>query len=399
LARIACPKKSNRIVAPELTKIESSSNVMITSNEYFRRMISKISVFDTNGRVRSRTAEQNAKVIHTLLDLPMKTIFLVGIVAVLAIGLSISSISFASDGSAGRTFTVHLSASPGVVSKATGQAVFQLSSNGQSLSYKLMVTNIKNVFMAHIHLSATSAILLWLYPNPNTVASGGEKNCLAVLSGGPVSACPGYKAGSFSGVLAQGTLDSADLTGSTTCYGCLGVSFAALVSDLEAGEAYVNVHTTQYPAGELSGQIGHHPPFNFHSSLAGSYPGITIAGVPSGGAPWTVSSGHVSISPKGKLNVSVKGLLIYGTGTSADGTVGPVTKVLASLVCSTSSGPSIVADSSAVSLSSMGNANIDQGIAIPSTCFAPQVLLVIAATTSGPVSNGPWIAATGLTTN
>ena len=255
--------------------------------------------------------------------------------------------------------------------------------------------------MAHIHLSATGDILVWLYPNPNTVASGGEAACIAVLSGGPITSCPGYKAGKFTGVLAQGTITAADLSGSTTCYGCLGISFSALVSDLEAGEAFVNVHTAQSPAGDLAGAIPgapphpEHPSFRFRASLVGSYPGITVAAVPSGGAPWTLASGHASLLSSGMLSVDIDGLVIYGTGTSLDGTVGPVTQVVASLVCESSSGPSLI-NSSAVPLTPTGYAKINQNIPIPSTCFAPQVLIRIAATTSGAVSNGPWIASTGV---
>ena len=280
---------------------------------------------------------------------------------------------------------------------ATGVAIFHLNQSTGSISYTLRVSNIEDVFMAHIHLSPTGGILLWLYPNPNTVASGGEAACLAVLSGGPISSCPGYHAGKFSGILAQGTITSADLSGSTTCAGCIGVTFNALVSDLEAGQAYVNVHTYQQPAGEIAGtipglQVHHHT--LLRSSPVGSYPGITVAGIHSGGAPWTVT-GLVSVSSSGVLSLYVDGLLIYGTGSSIDGTTGPVTKVLATLACDTTSGVLLI-NSSAVPLSPWGNARIYQNIPIPSTCFAPQVLIRIAATTTGVVSNGPWIAATGI---
>ncbi len=322
------------------------------------------------------------------------------IVSLLVVGLSVvAGFSFAvgPSQSASRTFVAHLSAASGVNTKATGEATFRLSPDGKSISYKLVVSNINNVFMAHIHLSATGDILVWLYPNPNTVASGGEAACIAVLSGGSASACPGFVAGRFDGVLAQGTLTAADLSGSNTCAGCKGVSFAALISAIEAGETYVNVHTTQNPGGEIQGTIlsaPHHPPVRFQSSLVGSYPGVTIDGFKSGGAPWTVASGQARLSSDGMLNVNIDGLLLYGTGTSLDGTTGPVTQVLASVVCETTSGLSIT-NTSSVALSSMGNAHISQDVPLPSTCFAPQILIRIAATTSGPATNGAWIAATG----
>jgi hypothetical protein len=77
----------------------------------------------------------------------------------------------------------------------------------------------------------------------------------------------------------------------------------------------------------------------FGSSVVGSVPGTTISGVVSGGAPWTVARGEVSISGSGKLEVEVHGLLLT-TGAPANlvGTVGPVRMVAGSLVCGGSGG-------------------------------------------------------------
>lgn len=330
-----------------------------------------------------------------------------GVVALLAVGLPLTTgFPFAAGAPPGapRNFVTHLSPAPGVSSQATGEATFQLSPDGQSLSYKLTVSNIDNVFMAHIHLSPSMDILVWLYPNPNTVASGGESACLSVLSGGSIESCPGFISGTFSGLLAQGTITAADLAGSTTCPGCSGLSsptMSALVSDMAAGQTFVNVHTEQNPAGEIQGTISPHPSppppphhLQFQESLVGSVPNTPIDGISSGGAPWVVASGHAGISPNGMLHLNVAGLLISEPGSALDGTTGPVTQVLASLVCQTTTGVT-VASTNPVPLSTKGDAHINQKVAFPSACFAPAILVVIAATTSGPVSNGPWIAATG----
>ena len=342
---------------------------------------------------------------------------ILGVVALLVVGIPLvtSFSSFASRATPPaphgphppQTFVAHLSAAPGVSTQATGQATFQLSPNGQSLSYKLIVSNINNVFMAHIHLSPSMDILVWLYPNPNTVASGGEAACVAVLSGGPISSCPGFISGMFSGVLAQGTIAAADLSGSTTCYGCSGLSsptMSGLIADMKSGQTYVNVHTKQNPAGEIQGTIVAHPSppsppphIQFQSSVVGSTPNTPIDGIPSGGAPWVVTSAHAGISSSGMTHVSVNGLVISLPGSPLDGTTGPVTQVLASLVCQSSSGQTITS-TNAVPLNSDGDAQINQMVTLPGTCFAPTILIRIAATTSGPVSNGPWIAATGFLT-
>ncbi|MHB2035316.1 MAG: CHRD domain-containing protein [Nitrososphaerales archaeon] len=183
----------------------------------------------------------------------------IAVLALLSVGMPIIASSSAANPPA-RAFVAYLSAAPGVNTTATGEATFQLSPSGQSLTYTLNVSNINNVFMAHIHLSPSADILVWLYPNPNNVTSGGEAACVAVLAtpAGPISACPGFKSGAFSGVLAQGTITAADLNGSATCHGCSGLSsptMSDLLADMASGQTFVNVHTQQNPAGEIQGTI------------------------------------------------------------------------------------------------------------------------------------------------
>jgi hypothetical protein len=52
------------------------------------------------------------------------------------------------------------------------------------------------------------------------------------------------------GVLAAGTITASDLVGPLG-----GATLAELVDQIEAGNVYVNVHTTAYPAGEVRGQL------------------------------------------------------------------------------------------------------------------------------------------------
>ncbi len=130
----------------------------------------------------------------------------------------------------------------------------------------------------------------------------------------------------------------------------------------------------------------------FHSSIIGSSPGTSIGGVASGGAPWVVREGSASLGA-GRLEVEVSGLLL-GPGAPANlvGTVGPVQMVAASVVCG-GSGGTVAATTDAVSLSSLGDAHIESGITLPSTCIAPVVLVRIANPGTQP---GAFIAATGL---
>jgi hypothetical protein len=112
--------------------------------------------------------------------------------------------------------------------------------------------------------------------------------------------------------------------------------------------------------------------------------------VDSAGSPWTVKSGSASLGASGKLRVRVRELILPATGDA-----GPVTAVSASLVCG-GSGGTVQSETASVPLSTKGNANLHGHIAVPSLCFAPVVLVHIAATNGSPIPQpGPWIAATG----
>src|SRR3989442_1779137 len=128
---------------------------------------------------------------------------------------------------------------------ARGVAVFELSADGQSMHYKVIAANINNVIMAHIHLgdaNTAGPVIVWLYP-----------------IGGPPPAAPG--GGRFNGVLAQGDFDATKFVGPMA-----GKPMSALVENLTAGTAYVNIHTDDgvappntgpgdFPGGEIRGQV------------------------------------------------------------------------------------------------------------------------------------------------
>ena len=116
-------------------------------------------------------------------------------------------------------------------STATGEAIFRLSEDGTALEYELSV-NITDVTQAHIHLApagSNGGVVVWLYP-----------------SAPPAQLIPGRT----SGVLATGSIDAGDLRGALT-----GQPLSALLAEINAGNAYVNVHTSQFPGGEIRGQL------------------------------------------------------------------------------------------------------------------------------------------------
>jgi hypothetical protein len=126
-----------------------------------------------------------------------------------------------------RNYSVHLNGGtevPANASKAVGQVKLRLSADGASLDYTLITANLDNPIAAHIHL-------------------------------GP----PG--AGTANGLLAEGTITAANLVGPLD-----GQPLSALIDALNAGNAYVNVHTNDgvpptgtgpgdFPGGEIRGNL------------------------------------------------------------------------------------------------------------------------------------------------
>jgi hypothetical protein len=87
--------------------------------------------------------------------------------------------------------------------------------------------------------------------------------------------------------------------------------------------------------------------FVFFAPIEGSNPDVTIAGVPSGGAPWVVRRGVAVLNENGKLRVDVRGLVLPSAGNTA----GPITQVAASVVC----GDTVAATSGPVPLTTTGD--------------------------------------------
>src|SRR5207248_11801237 len=80
-------------------------------------------------------------------------------------------------------------------SKAQGEAIFRVSADGSTVDYRLIASNIDNVFMSHIHCGRpgeNGPIRMWLYP---------------VI--GPSGAQGPNGSGPHNGVLATGTFSPA----------------------------------------------------------------------------------------------------------------------------------------------------------------------------------------------
>jgi hypothetical protein len=148
-----------------------------------------------------------------------------------------------------QNFGTHLKGRTEVPARDTsgqGQALLHLSDDGLAMDYKLIVANIDNAFMAHIHIAAEGVngpVAVWLYPGttPNVTAPLGQ--------------------GRLDGVIAEGTFTAANFIGPLA-----GHPMSDLVNAIETGNAYVNVHTNDgvdgtntgpgdFPGGEIRAQL------------------------------------------------------------------------------------------------------------------------------------------------
>ena len=128
---------------------------------------------------------------------------------------------------------------------ALGRANFYVGQGGETLGYRLSVSKIENVIMAHIHMGmpgANGPPVVWLYPS--TAVGPGP------AGGGPVQ-----------GTIAQGVITATDLVGPLA-----GMKISDLIAELQKGNAYVNVHTDDgvapadtgpgdFPGGEIRGNF------------------------------------------------------------------------------------------------------------------------------------------------
>ena len=121
-----------------------------------------------------------------------------------------------------------------------GSGTFSLN---DERDYELVYNNLEGIItQAHIHFGragTTGGIMIWLCANRD----------LVVPPSTSIPECPGGSSGSFAGNLADLEVVEIFLQGIES--GNFGEAFDAI----DAGLAYVNVHSTRFLSGEVRGQI------------------------------------------------------------------------------------------------------------------------------------------------
>jgi hypothetical protein len=127
-----------------------------------------------------------------------------------------------------------------------GEFEASISNDGDSISWQLTFGGLPTaVTQAHIHFGQRSiggGISAWLCGTATNPGPAGTQPCPPL--GGTVG----------------GTINPTDVVGPTG-QGIAPGELNELIAAIRAGYAYVNIHTTQFPAGEVRGQFkrhGHH---------------------------------------------------------------------------------------------------------------------------------------------
>jgi hypothetical protein len=156
---------------------------------------------------------------------------------VIAVSLAVA-VKVRADGVVNNTFEARLngfSQVPSIITSGTGRFNAALASDGASISYTLSYSGLSSMaHVAHIHVGQRGV-------NGNVI--------VFLCGGGGKPDCP-----ALSGTV-TGTLTSADVQSIPT-QGVASGDFRALLTAIHAGVSYVNVHTTNFPGGEIRGQIG-----------------------------------------------------------------------------------------------------------------------------------------------
>jgi hypothetical protein len=116
-----------------------------------------------------------------------------------------------------------------------------------------------------------------------------------------------------------------------------------------------------------------------------------------GGLPWVIQSGHGSLRSDGKLQVTVRGLVLANEPPvpAALRLTNPIPTFRAVVSCVKSDGTAVTSQTPAVGASSDGNAHIEAFVdpPLPHPCVAP---IVFVGNGAGSQENVAWFAATGV---
>jgi hypothetical protein len=165
-----------------------------------------------------------------------RRIQLAALVAIVAIASVVATTAIAGNGrNAKAVLDGYQELSPASSVSTVGNGEFKAKVRSEEIQYELRYGDLEGgtVLFAHIHFGERAT-------------NGGVSAFLC--GGGSKPACPTQPA------TVTGTIVPSDVVGPTS-QGIAPGEFDELVRAIRAGATYANVHTTQFPGGEVRGQI------------------------------------------------------------------------------------------------------------------------------------------------
>jgi CHRD domain-containing protein len=150
---------------------------------------------------------------------------------ILSVALAMAGVGCSKGTDDAQVFQATLAGSNEVPARATAaDGAMGFIVKGNRVDYSIEVHGLGAITGAHVHSAAAGVngpIRIALFPGPGANATANP------LSG-------------VDGQLYEGSFEASDV---------VGISYDQLISEMRAGTAYGNVHTTLYPGGEIRGQI------------------------------------------------------------------------------------------------------------------------------------------------
>jgi hypothetical protein len=171
-----------------------------------------------------------------------------GLLVFIVLCFSVGTAAFGDDANTFRATLRGLGEAPPVATEANGSFTATLSSNGATLSYTVTYANLNaQVLFSHIHFGLTKEVggIMVFLCGPAAGAPGGPP---AGFPNPPP--CPDTTSGTVSGTVTVANVVGPNSQGITP-----GADFAKVVQAMREGAAYVNVHSTRSPGGEIRGPV------------------------------------------------------------------------------------------------------------------------------------------------
>jgi hypothetical protein len=168
-------------------------------------------------------------------------------VAVLAAAAAVGTVAVAGDGKKVSAELTGYEEVPAISTMGNGTFTARINRSAQEITYRLTYSDLESpVTQAHIHFgqrAVNGAIVAFLCNNVGISPLGTPR-------------CPGPFDGTVDGTIRPfAVLDTTDDTPPPGGQGIAQGEFDELVDAIKAGVTYANVHSEQWPAGEIRGQI------------------------------------------------------------------------------------------------------------------------------------------------